>query len=207
MKKTFLFVFFSTQTDQTGLQRTVTDTSLTPSRPPYHPALKHWPTLCSAVTLSCHNLLTPTPISKITPPLLHQHHLLIITRSAARVCCKEMAACQAFHLDKQSHTSPGLNPFIYTHIGICAHADTHEHRSRNTRFHLLLDVTPLLVSSPTPFSACCWHHCVNKNTIFLSSSPGHAVPFISLFLLRALREWLWGPGGIWDTGELWETRV
>lgn len=25
---------------------------------------------------------------------------------------------------------------------------------------------------PTPFSACCWHHYVNTNTVFLSSSPG-----------------------------------
>lgn len=42
---------------------------------------------------------------------------------------------------------------------------------------------------PTPFSACCWHHCVNKNTIFLSSSPGHAVPFISLSLSLFCGRW------------------
>lgn len=38
---------------------------------------------------------------------------------------------------------------------------------------------------PTPLSACCWHHYVNTNTVFLSSSPGRGVPLIFLFLLRA----------------------
>lgn len=60
---------------------------------------------------------------------------------------------------------------------------------------------------PTPLPACCWHHDINTNIIFLSSSPGRRVPFISLFLLRAFGEWQWGPEGIWDMGELWETRV
>jgi len=60
---------------------------------------------------------------------------------------------------------------------------------------------------PTPFSACCWQLCFNTNTVFLSSSPGRGVLLISVFLLQPFRERRWGPEGIWDMGELWETRV
>lgn len=41
--------------------------SVTPSRPSNQPALKRWPTLWFAVPPSCHNLLTPVSIPKITP--------------------------------------------------------------------------------------------------------------------------------------------
>lgn len=56
-------------------------------------------------------------------------------------------------------------------------------------------------------SACCWHHYLNTNTVFLSSSPGHSALLIFLFLLQPLEERRWGPEGIWDVGELWETRA
>ncbi|MEQ2187449.1 hypothetical protein GOODEAATRI_004796 [Goodea atripinnis] len=39
---------------------------------------------------------------------------------------------------------------------------------------------------PTPLSACCWHHYLNTNTVFLSSSPGRDVLVISLLLLQPL---------------------
>lgn len=91
-----------------------------------------------------------------------------------------------------------------THVGMCSHRHMQKHCSPSapgrgephSSFYL-----------PAPFSACCWHHYMNTNIIFLSSSLGCRGPFISLFLLRAFREWRWGLEGIWDMGELWETRV
>lgn len=141
---------------------------------------QHW----SAVTLNF-PVITSSPqfLSQRAPPLpppaSPSNHNKVHSKGLLR---RDGSLSSLSSRQAQPHTF-GLQPaalFFHTHRGICAHTDTHEHRSRNTRFHLLLDVTPLLVSSPTPFSACCWHHCVNKNTIFLSSSPGHAVPFISL---------------------------
>ncbi len=96
---------------------------------------------------------------------------------------------------------------------MCASLHTHARGEKHTHSETLSSVCSWTwrphcsFHLPTPFSACCWHHYVNTNTIFLSSSPGRSVPLISLFLLRAFGEWQWGPEGIWDMGELWETRV
>lgn len=130
-----------------------------------------------------------------------------------------MAARRAFHLNSHTHVfQPQPITHFDTHIGMCAHTNPHVHgggreKTKHTDSETLSPVCSWTwrphcsFHLPAPFSACCWHHYVNTNTIFLSSSPGLRVPFISLFLLRAFGEWRWGPEGIWDMGELWETRV
>lgn len=138
------------------------------------------PPCTDAETPHCDLQLNPSsaPISKSAP---RHHHLLIKTRSTVRGLLSDMATPSSL-----SSQQPDTRvTYVTFNVNV------------TVSFHL-----------HTPFPACCWHHYVNTNTIFLSSSPGRGVPF-NIFLISAGvrgKRW-WGPEGIWDMGELWETRV
>lgn len=146
--------------------------------------------VCCLAGAALGNPFTLTHIFK--PPLsLHHHMQHHRPPSNNTVRCKTFAVKHG-NPSSLSSQKPCTRVTTLTYRTLrhtCRNAcfQTHACTKRTHSNTLLLDeVTPLFVSSPHASHACCWHHYLNTNTVFLSSSAGRCVLLISFFLLQPL---------------------
>lgn len=138
--------------------------------PPQQQSTSHWGPQHNPLTpltrLKEHPLLPAPPSPPNDNSLLHG------------LCCSTWQPVESFILTAV-HTCSNPNP---------SHSSAHT--LRNTELRLLpYWVTSFSFHLSTSFSACCWHRLFSPNIIFLSSSTGRKVLFISLFLLQQAKAW------------------
>lgn len=136
-----------------------------------HPALTQPPhaAICSQTQVPLRNLVGPLPSQRAPPPPSPPNNNTVHGEgSAVRHGNPSSLSSQQPHTHTHVFQPFTKNVCFFTHTHVQKHAACSWTLRPHCSFHL-----------PAPFSACCWHHYVNTNTIFLSSSPGRSVPLIS----------------------------